>query len=76
MAQIISRLLFIFKDEMQAGSSKMGTEPSPVEETEGPPPPKQPERVSGRICWSAFIGLDCRGPGQTNRDMQVNGGHQ
>ena len=26
----------------------MGTEPSPVEETEGPPPPKEPERVSGR----------------------------
>ena len=34
---------------MQAGSSKMGTEPSPVEkEPEGPPPPKEPERVSGR----------------------------
>ena len=27
----------------------MGTEPSPMEkETEGPPPPKEPERVSGR----------------------------
>ena len=35
----------------------MGTEPSPVEETEGPPPPKQLGTRVWPNCWSAFIGL-------------------